>query len=132
MSLTVRLCGLPGAQENMSILAGRAGLVPTLSPQTGWWRGEMLEPFLLPGFPQPPREKKGASMKGRCGVRGEYGGAYYQVPGVVCPRVPLPARCFRASCTWLTSLWPPHPQACVFLEVMEMHFLKMLGNSALL
>lgn len=37
----------------------------------------------------------------------------------------------RSSCTWLASLCSPHLQACMFLEVMEMHFLKMLDNSAL-
>lgn len=43
----------------------------------------------------------------------------------------LPAHCLMVSCSWLTSLWPLHRQVCVFLEVMEMHFLKMLDKSAL-
>ena len=47
-----------------------------------------------------------------------------------CPRMPLPARCLtEGSCSWLASLCSPHLQACVFLEVMEMQFLKMLSNT---
>lgn len=115
--------------------ASGPGLVPMLSPPTGWWVREMPAPFLLAGSTHTPG-KGGSRCAGQVGVWGEGGGAYY------------PARAWFARGSEVAQSPPPPPRllaapgqprlagftvpacvrACVFLGVTETHFFKTLGT----
>lgn len=95
--------------------ASGPGLVPMLSPPTGWWVREMPAPFLLAGSTHTPG-KGGSWCAGQVGVWGEGGGAYYPARAwfargseVAQSAPPPPPACslLRGSRAWLASLCPP-------------------------
>lgn len=110
--------GLRKDDQSLQVGEGEAGT--ELSLQTGWWPRLSTIPLSRFLAPHPHPRRRVRQVEGGL-PRGDV---------QKCPRMPLPARCLtEGSCSWLASLCSPRLQACVFLEVMEMHFLKMLSNT---
>jgi hypothetical protein len=110
--LVIRSWGIPSEGKPL----GPPGRLPTNSPGI---EDEKLFEEQVEGF--------GVGMgvfitKSRMWFQKRFGGA------PECPS--LLTASLGCSCPWPTSWHPPHLQACVFLKVLEMHFLKMLDNSA--